>query len=143
MTLTSRTALALFLASAAATAATAQSNGLRTVASTLAVMKTMTVPLSDAVFQAAGEPPKDDAGWATLADQAAMLAESANLLMVGDRVRDRNDWLRLARGQFEASERAMKAAVAKNAAALSTASDELYETCAACHTKYPSAPKAP
>ncbi len=114
----------------------AQVRSVRTVASTLQIMKMMTAPLSDAVFEAAAEPPKDAPQWLAVHDQALKLAEAGNLLMIGDRVRDRGEWMKLARAQVDAADVAMKAAEAKNAERLSNASDALYETCANCHEKY-------
>lgn len=110
--------------------------GIRTVASVMQVMQAMIKPSSDAVFAAGGEPPKDMAGWITVEYQAIALAESGNLLMIGNRVKDTGDWMKMSRAMVDASAAALKAAQAKNAGAMSTASDAVYETCENCHMKY-------
>ena len=117
-------------------AAAVSSSGLKTVASVMDVMKTMTIPFSNAVFEAAAEPPKDDASWEVVRGQAVALAEAGNLLMLGSRVRDRSAWMRLSRAQVDAAEAVAKAASSKNAEQLAVAADALYETCAACHKDY-------
>jgi len=109
---------------------------VKTVATTLEIMKTMTIPLSDAVFNAGAEPPKTDEAWTKVREQAVALAEAGNLLMLGDRVIDRGDWMKMARAKVDAADAVAKAATAKNADQFSMAADALYETCASCHNKY-------
>ena len=111
-------------------------SGVKTVASVMDVMKTMTIPFSNAVFEAGAEPPKDDGSWEAVRGQAVALAEAGNLLILGSRVRDRAAWMKMSRAQVDAAEAAAKAASAKNAEQLSMAADALYETCAACHKDY-------
>jgi len=110
--------------------------GVKTVASVVEIMKTMTIPFSNAVFDGAGEPPKDDKGWEAVRQQAIALAEAGNLLMIGSRAKDPAAWMKFSRAQVDAAEVAAKAAAAKNADQLSAASDALYETCANCHKVY-------
>jgi hypothetical protein len=88
------------------------------------------------VFKVASEPPKDAAGWDHARNQAIALAESANLLLIDGRAPDRGDWVTLAIAQRDAAMVAVKAIDARNADALSNASDALYETCDNCHNKY-------
>lgn len=109
---------------------------VKTVASTVDIMKSMTIPLSDAVFDAGADAPKDDAGWEAVRQKSAALAEAGNLLMIGSRVRDQNEWMDAAQAQVDAAEAVVKAARAKNADELSNAANALYETCASCHNKY-------
>jgi mono/diheme cytochrome c family protein len=117
-------------------ASAVSSSGVKTVASVMDVMKTMTIPFSNAVFEAGAEPPKDDASWEAVRSQAVALAEAGNLLMLGSRVRDRAAWMKISRAQVDAAEAAAKAASSKNAEQLAVAADSLYETCAACHKDY-------
>jgi hypothetical protein len=114
----------------------AQSSSVRAVGTVMQVMHAIVIPASDAVFKAGGDPPADDKGWTTAENQAVALAESGNLLMIGNRVRDRGDWMKMSRALVDAAATAVKAAQAKNADAMSTASDAVYETCEACHLKY-------
>lgn len=117
-------------------ASAAPNGGIKTVASNMDVMKTMTIPFSNAVFEAASEAPKDDAAWETVRGQAVALAEAGNLLMLGSRAKDRAAWMKFSRAQVDAAETVARAAAAKNADQLSTAADALYETCANCHKDY-------
>jgi hypothetical protein len=112
------------------------STGVRTVGTTLQVMHAIVKPASDAVFAAGGEPPKDAKSWTDLENQAVALAESGNLLMLGNRVKDQSDWMKMSRALVDASAAAMKAAQSKNADAMSMASDAVYETCENCHMRY-------
>jgi cytochrome c556 len=111
-------------------------NAVKPIATVGEIMELMTIPLSNAVFEAGGEPPKDYKSWAEVRDKAIALAESGNLLMLGSRAKDRAAWMKFSRAQVDAAEAAAKAAAAKNGDQLSAASDALYETCAACHKVY-------
>jgi len=122
--------------SLAAGAALAQEATIRPIATVGQIMQTMIVPFSDAVFMAASEPPKTDAGWAAVGGSALALAESGNLLMVGPRARDKAEWMKMARQQVDAAAAVMKAAADKDADALSSTGDALYETCESCHMRY-------
>lgn len=65
----------------------ASTTDVKAIASVIDIMKTMTIPFSNAVFEAGAEPPKDDASWEAVRRQAVALAEAGNLLMLGSRVR--------------------------------------------------------
>jgi len=114
----------------------AAAGGVKPVASVLEIMKTMTIPFSNAVFEAGGDAPKDDKSWETVRGQAIALAETGNLLMLGARAKDHAAWMKFSRALVDAAEAAAKAAMAKNADQLSAASDALYETCSGCHKVY-------
>ena len=114
----------------------AAATAVKPIATVGEIMELMTIPLSNAVFEAGGEPPKDDKSWDEVRGKAIALAESGNLLMLGSRAKDRAAWMKFSRAQVDAAEAAAKAAAAKNGDQLSAASDALYETCAACHKVY-------
>jgi cytochrome c556 len=111
---------------------------VNTVASVKQIMEAMVEPGSDAVFKAAADAPTDadDNAWAAIRNAAVTVSESGNLLMLGDRVKDRTDWMKMSRAMVDAGARALKAATDKNADALSAAGDEIYNTCETCHAKY-------
>lgn len=121
---------------APAAPAAAASTGPKAIATVSEIMTTMVMPSSDVVFAAGAEEPKTDADWRKLRVNAIELAESANLLMIGSRVRDRADWLKMARAQLDAAEAVVRLATAKKTDGLADASDKVYETCPACHNKY-------
>jgi cytochrome c556 len=107
------------------------------IASVQELMRAMTIPSSDAVFKAQGETPTDDAGWLALQTNALVLAESGNLLMLGERARDTGKWRTDAVGLINAAASAVKAARAKNADQFGQAADAVYNACEACHKDYP------
>ena len=111
-------------------------SNIRAIATVGEVMQTMTIPFSNAVFEAGGEAPKDDKAWEAVRGQAVALAEAGNLLMLGARAKDHAAWMKFSQAQVDAAEAVAKAAATKNADQLSTAADTLYETCEACHKVY-------
>ena len=110
--------------------------GIRIVASVLELHEALINPASDAVFEASGTPPADDAGWLAARHQALVLAESGNLLMIGSRVRDNDNWMRLSRAMVDGAARAADAAAKKDATALEAATDAITVACEACHRPY-------
>ncbi len=134
-----RTILLLFLATlllSFSNAASAQQPTFKPVASVDQLMKAIIIPSSDAVFQVAIEAPQDDERWAAVQNSALMLAESGNLLMIGDRAKDTGAWIKAAQALIEAGTVAFKAAEAKNEDALIEAGDQVYATCEGCHQQY-------
>jgi hypothetical protein len=121
---------------AARPVAAAPPSSIRAVATTKQLMHIATIPASDTVFKAAGDPPKTDQAWAEVRDCGLAVAESGNLLMVGSRIVDRTTWMQYSRAMVDAAASVAKAADAKNGDALSMASDALYDTCETCHAKY-------
>jgi cytochrome c5 len=93
-------------------------------------------PSSGVVFGSAGDTPQKPEQWIAVENGALMLAESANLLMIGGRARNEVAWTQWATALRDTSETAMKAARAKDAAAIETASDEIYQACRGCHKIY-------
>ena len=80
--------------------------------------------------------PKDDAEWAALGANAAVLAESANMLMTGDRAVDKGDWVKFATALRGSAEKALKFADAKDAAGILAVGEEINTSCDACHERY-------
>lgn len=110
--------------------------GMRVIASAKELMHAIVIPSSEVVFKMASEQPKSDADWQTVRLQSLALAESANLLLMPGRGPDATTWNQMAKAQMDAALAAVKAADAKNADALDTASNNIYETCDNCHNKY-------
>ncbi len=116
------------------------------VADVLQIMNGLSVPASDVVFTAVSTvlsstgveeiAPNGDEEWQAVEDSAAMLVESGNLLLIGNRVRDQDDWIEMSRAFIDASIVAMEAARAQDAEALFSSYDVLYLTCERCHLKY-------
>lgn len=93
-------------------------------------------PASDAIFYVDRKPPSTDAEWGALANQALMLAESGNLLLMPGRARDQGNWIKDTRMMIEAGAAAFKAARAKDIEGIRAVSDALAESCVLCHRQY-------
>jgi hypothetical protein len=121
-----------------ATLAQAASNGppTRNVGSMSDLMVKIIYPTSDALFYIESRTPKTDAEWNVLEGQALTLAESANLLMMPGRARDKTQWMADAKLMLDAGALAVKAAKTKNVEAIAALSDQLLESCTTCHKHY-------
>ena len=80
--------------------------------------------------------PKTNEEWTAIRNHAVTLAESGNLLMMVPRAKDGGEWMARSRELVESSERAIRAAEAKNADQLFTAGGDIYEACSNCHRQY-------
>ncbi len=105
------------------------------VASNGLVMRAFIIPASDVLFNVGLEPPKDAKAWTAVENQALILAEAGNLLMMAPRAKD-DVWMKESRALVDAGEAAFKAAQAKNVDQLSMIADQLLEICERCHMKY-------
>ena len=130
----------IFAVVVATSAALAQAGAdrppMRNVGSMSDLMVKIIYPASDALFYIDSRTPKSDAEWTALEGQALMLAESANLLMMPGRARDRKQWMADAKLLLDAGAAAVTAAKAKNAEGISALSDQLLESCTSCHKHY-------
>ena len=128
-------ALVLMLGASIA-AQRAPTTSVRTLANVLQLHELLISPASDAVFNAASEPPTDAKGWTAARNQALVLAEASNLLMVGSRVRDNGNWMKMSRALVDAAALAASAAEKKDAKALAAATDSITVACMECHRPY-------
>jgi hypothetical protein len=74
--------------------------------------------------------------WLAVRNHAVALAESGNLLMMVPRAKDGGEWMQRSRELVDTSERAIRAADARNADELFTAGGDIYQACSNCHQKY-------
>ena len=143
-----RTTLSLLPASAVlffATACTKQP-AFKPVASVKQLMQATIEPSAEVLFEAVGTvvsasgveeiAPKNDEEWASVRNSALTLAESGNLLMIGDRARDKGEWMKMSQALVGVGVVALKAAEAKNPQALFEAGGQVYEVCQQCHSRY-------
>jgi len=120
-----------------ALAALAQTpSAFQPVATVSQIMLAITYPYSDNLLYIERKPPQTDSEWNTLQNQALMLAESGNLLMMPGRARDQEDWMKDARLLVEAGIAAAKAARAKDVQAVLALNDQIVTACTTCHTAY-------
>jgi hypothetical protein len=114
----------------------ARQDSARGPASVKEVMTSMTIPASDVIFDAASNPPDNDAKWAALRESAGTLAASGRLLMTPALARDTTTWMEMARGLVTQAEATLKVADTKARDQLEQASDAVYATCETCHERY-------
>jgi len=80
--------------------------------------------------------PKTEQDWTRIRNAAVTLAEAGNLLMIVPRAKDGDEWMKRSQEMIDTSERAIRAAEAKNADQLFTVGGDIYEACSNCHRKY-------
>ena len=122
-----------FLLTAVSVLFVSQSVSYRPVATNAQIMRALIVPASDALFDAPDAPTNEE--WAHLEDQALILAESGNLLMIGPRAADAT-WVRQSRALVDQGGMAYEAVQAKDVDRLLKTTDEILATCKACHQRY-------
>lgn len=118
----------------------------RQVATVKQLMESTIHPSAEVIFDSVGSiisingiedfAPKNDEEWANVRRGAVTLAEAGNLLMLGDRPKDRDIWFRNARGLTDAALAAIKAVDARNPEALFDAGGLVYQACQRCHNYY-------
>ena len=134
-----RTAQAAAPAEAAAPAAAP-------VASVKQIMDGIVAPSATVVFEAVGtivdatgiheKAPSTDAEWAALGASAAALVESANLLVIGNRAIDQQDWTKMSKALADAGMQVLKATEAKDPMGVLASGETLNASCDACHQRY-------
>ena len=80
--------------------------------------------------------PQTDEQWEAVRHGAATLHESAHLLTLEGRARDRDEWTKAARGLMAAADEALKAVAERNPQAVFDAGGRIYNACSACHRRY-------
>ncbi len=113
-----------------------QEVAFRPIASITQLMQAMVIPASNALFDVARNKPDTDEAWGAVKNQAVILAESGNLLLMRQPARDSEVWMSTSRALVEAGEAALKAAAAENVAAVAEAGNQIIEACESCHEKH-------
>jgi hypothetical protein len=118
----------------------------RPVADVKQLMQTVVDPAADVIWGAVGAivsekgteefAPRNDEEWAGVRNSAYVLAESGNLLMMGARPKDKQEWMRFSQQLVEVGTRAIQAAEAKDKDKVFEVGGELYSVCANCHERY-------
>jgi hypothetical protein len=80
--------------------------------------------------------PKTDEEWAAVRNAAIVIMESGNLLMIGDRPKDRGAWMDLSRAMIEAGSQALAAADSRDPDAVFAVGETVYLACDRCHGLY-------
>jgi hypothetical protein len=116
------------------------------VATTAQIMNGITGPAANVIYNAVGTvvgpegtkeiAPQNDQEWAVIANSAAALIESGNLLLMGTRAIDQGDWVKMARAMMDKGQLALKAAQDHNTDGILIAGGDINETCDNCHARY-------
>jgi cytochrome c556 len=112
----------------------AQSPEYHVVASAKQIMAGIQKPAMDslaAMLKAGG--PQDDKEWEIAQRQAAVLAETAQLLLMGNRPLDQDVWVKSSQKLHESAVAATKAAEAKDIAAWKSSLASMGAACKSCH----------
>ena len=120
----------------------AAQSGFKPVGTVMQIMDAIIIPSSSAIWNVPAAAPKNDEEWATVRNSAIALAEGGNLLMIGDRAKDHDEWLKMSQALVDAGTAAFRAAEAKNVDAITAAGDQIYTACENCHLKYSPQPPA-
>ena len=80
--------------------------------------------------------PQTDEEWMVVQNGALTIAEGGNLLMIGDRARDQDLWMRMAQGMIDAGMLAYEAAQARDKDAVFAIGETVYQSCDSCHNLY-------
>lgn len=120
----------------AAVAAPAQEAGIEPVATVRQLCEGMITSSSDALFNVGREAPDDDGDWRAVLNNALMLAEAGNLLMLEGRARDDGEWMTMSRALVDAGITAVRAVEVRDVDALLGAGDEIVVACETCHVPY-------
>ena len=108
-------------------------NGITGPAATVVYNSVGTIVNADGVKEIA---PQNDDEWANVANAAAAVIESGNLLLIGDRPLDNGDWVTMTKAMMETGQAALTAAQAKDKEGILDAGGPLNDTCDMCHAKY-------
>ena len=116
------------------------------VATIKQIMNAIVLPNANIIYNAVGTTidgtrveetvPKNDKEWAAVGDSAAAIVESGNMLLVGDRLIDKREWLSYTQRFIAAGKAALAAANEKKPDGVLAAGGDLNDTCDACHEKY-------
>jgi len=118
-------------------AALAQSPTYEPIANIGQIMQAMVQPSSTAIQAAAKDAgPADDRAWRAVVNNAIVMQESAQLLLIGNRAKDNDGWVKAAHAYQAAAADVQKAAAAKDLAALQTSATAINATCQGCHGTY-------
>jgi hypothetical protein len=116
------------------------------VADVKQLMAQMLEPAADLYWDAVGTiidgtgqheiAPKTIEEWEAVRNNAVIVAESGNLLMMSTRAKDNGEWMRLSQALVDTGAKAIRAAEGRNTSAVFDAGAEVYDACTNCHVKY-------
>jgi hypothetical protein len=124
----------------------AGASAIAPVASVKQIMQGIVGPAATIIYKSVGTTmttsgeetwaPKTPEEWEAVGNSAAALIESGNLIMMGSRIVDSGDWVKMSRAMMDGGKDALKAVEAKNAEALFASGEPINVSCDSCHEKY-------
>ena len=112
----------------------AQGLEYKPVADTKQLMDAMVIPASNLLFNVPFEIPEDAEGWAVVENNAILLAESGNLLLL--RADGREPWAEASRALIDAGEATLVAARDREVDRIFDLSEDILAPCTGCHDLY-------
>lgn len=116
------------------------------VASVLELMQSVVDPATDILWASVGTIiteeetveifPRNDEEWAVVRNAIYVMMESGNLLMMGERAMDDEEWMQMARALVEVGKSALAAAESQDPEAIFSIGGEVYAACEKCHERY-------
>lgn len=116
------------------------------VASVKQIMKGIVGPAAKVVYESVGATmtaqgteewaPRTAEEWETVGNSAAALVESGNLLMMGNRVVDTGDWIKMTQAMIDGGKEALKAVAARDSEGVMASGEPINGSCDACHQRY-------
>jgi len=110
------------------------------------IMKGIVGPAATVVYGAVGAnitaqgvdefAPKTPEEWEAVGNSAAALIEAGNLLLMGNRLVDKGEWVKLTNDLINGGKEALKAADARNADGVMASGEPINNSCDGCHEKY-------
>jgi len=80
--------------------------------------------------------PSSDLEWAYVGTNGASLVEAGNLLLLGRRAVDQDDWVAMSKALMDAGQEVLAAVEAKSADGVLAAGEKVNMSCDACHMRY-------
>jgi hypothetical protein len=109
-------------------------------------MQAMTMPNAAAIWDSVStivdakgvteNQPRSDEEWFAVAASAAVLVESANMLLSESRAIDKGDWVKFAIALRDSANTALAAAEKKDAGGILAVGEVINQSCDACHERY-------
>lgn len=116
------------------------------VATVRHVMQAITMPAAATIWDSVStivdaegvheNQPRTDEEWAVVEANAAVLVESANMMLTDSRAIDRGDWVKFANALRDSATTALTAAQQKDPQGILAVGEVINESCDACHERY-------
>jgi hypothetical protein len=116
------------------------------IATVKQIMKGIVTPAAMTVFNSVSttvsfkgieeKQPRTDEEWEEVGNSAAALIESGNLLLMGTRAIDKDEWVKMSQAMIEAGKLTLKATRDKSADGVLAAGEQVNASCDACHRRY-------